>query len=423
MKRVRLQITAWLLISGVGSVYAAQAGQPLTPLQLQQLEQLKQLTSSSATAPAATRAPAPTPAPAPQAAPSPTSTMPSAPAAESALFPTSAAPDTATTASNPQANVPDGPPSPEMEAAYMRQYANANPPGSEAAPTATAEPAPAASAPLGGIPNVVNEPGISPTDQDKVMAEQAFQQLAQQRMPMTPEQIIRLRQLYNQTEQAAVTQPGTPPRPVATSQLVSLAPGTTPPVIRLAQGFVSSLVFLDSTGAPWPILAYDLGNPAAFNIQWDQKSNTMMIQASKQYTYGNMAVRLQNLNTPVMLTLVPGQKAVDYRVDLRIQGIGPMAKALPTESGLPGSADPLLLQILDGVPPPGSQLLSVLGGKAMAWSTKEAIFLRTELTLLSPGWIASMKSADGMHAYKLQKTPLLLVSDHGKVVQLKLEGL
>ena len=148
-----------------------------------------------------------------------------------------------------------------------------------------------------------------------------------------------------------------------------------------------------------------------------------MIQASKLYTYGNLAVRLRGLNTPVMLTLIPGQKAVDYRVDLRVQGYGPNAKSMPMEEGSPPAANDILLHVLDGVPPPGSARLTVSGGDAIAWFLNDRMFVRTSLTILSPGWIGSMTSADGTHAYEMQKSPVLLVSWHGKVMQLKVEGL
>nr|WP_028373842.1 DotH/IcmK family type IV secretion protein [Legionella lansingensis] len=263
-----------------------------------------------------------------------------------------------------------------------------------------------------------------PTEADNELIDtQAFDGVTRQLFPLTPEQIVRLKQLYHASEYAQAATAGTPPKPTATSQFVNLSPGSTPPVIRLSQGFVSSLVFLDSTGAPWPISAYDLGDPASFNIQWDKTSNTLMIQSLKLYTYGNLAVRLRGLNTPVMLTLIPGQKAVDYRVDLRVQGYGPNAKAMPMEEGIPPSASDILLHVLDGVPPPGSQRLTVSGGDARAWLLNEKMYVRTNLTILSPGWIGSMTSADGMHAYEMQKSPVLLVSWHGKVMQLKVEGL
>lgn len=259
--------------------------------------------------------------------------------------------------------------------------------------------------------------------QKELIDEQAFKAVKDQLFPLKPDQIIDIRREHEAQALANVTEVGAPPRPTATSQIVNLSPGSTPPVIRLAQGFVSSLVFLDSTGAPWPISAYDLGDPTAFNIQWDKTSNTMMIQAQKLYTYGNLAVRLVGLNTPVMITLIPGQKAVDYRMDMRIQGIGPNAQSLPLEVGIPASANDILLHVLDGVPPAGSSRLNVSGGDARAWLLNKKMYVRTNLTVLSPGWIGSMTSADGMHAYEMQKSPVLLVSWHGKIMQLKIEGL
>ncbi len=263
---------------------------------------------------------------------------------------------------------------------------------------------------------------LPPSDK-QVVEDLAFEGLTQQLFPLSPDEIIRVKQMYHTNEYAQASPAGTPPKPTATSQFVNLSPGSTPPVIRLSQGFVSSLVFLDSTGAPWPISAYDLGDPASFNIQWDKTSNTLMIQASKLYNYGNLAVRLRGLNTPVMLTLIPGQKAVDYRVDLRVQGYGPNAKSMPMEEGIPPAANDILLHVLDGVPPQGSARLTVSGGDARAWLLNDRMFVRTSLTILSPGWIGSMTSADGTHAYEMQKSPVLLVSWHGKVMQLKVEGL
>lgn len=249
----------------------------------------------------------------------------------------------------------------------------------------------------------------------------AFGTMAQTMLPMSPEQIKRLRELFNQTQAAAATTPGTPPRPTISSQYVRLEPGATPTVIRLAEGYVTTLAFLDSTGQPWPVDNYDIGNPQAFNIQWDKKSNLLMIQATSLYNVGNLAVQLRGLETPVMVTLISGQKAVDYRVDLRIPGNGPNAKALLGRN-LPQSADPALLNILEGVPPTGNTVLKISGGLAQAWLVGDHLYLRTRLTLISPAWIATMSSPDGMKAYEMPKTPLILGFEDGQSIQLKVEG-
>ena len=290
----------------------------------------------------------------------------------------------------------------------------------------TPAPEPASTPPVSSAP--VQPPqlrtqGNVVTHEDEDMIDKlAYDQVESQIFPMSEHQIKDLHAKYQDIELAKTAVPS-PPKPVATSQFVNLSPGSTPPVIRLGQGFVTSLVFLDSTGAPWPISAYDLGDPASFNIQWDKTGNTLMIQASKLYNYGNMAVRLEGLNTPVMLTLIPGQKEVDYRVDMRVQGMGPNALMPVFGDGLPPSANRLLLHVLDGVPPPGSTRLTVSGGDARAWLYKEKMYVRTNLTILSPAWLSTMTSGDGMHAYEMQKSPVILVTWHGKVMQLKVEGL
>ena len=211
-----------------------------------------------------------------------------------------------------------------------------------------------------------------------------------------------------------------PPKPTASSKVVDLSPGATPPVIRLASGYISSLVFLDATGAPWPIKAYDVGDPSSYNIQWDKKSSTIMVQAITDYKGGNLAVVMEGLSTPVMLTLLPGQKAVDYRVDVQLPLAGPHAKH--TRSLVDLSDNASLLAVLDGVPPKGGRELTVNGADAQVWLAGNTMYLRSRMTLLSPAWVGKMSSADGTYAYQLPATPVVLASQNGQTVKLTLEG-
>ncbi len=256
------------------------------------------------------------------------------------------------------------------------------------------------------------------------MGRTAFAQMVRNLIPLNPNQIVTLRSMFDQSQKAVAQYPGVPPKPTSSSILVNMSPGAAPPVIRLLAGYVTSLVFLDSTGQPWPVVGYDLGNPKAFNIQPsapDGKSNTLIVQALVRYEQGNLAVMLKGENTPVMITLMPGQRAVDYRVDLRMPGLGPNASV--TSSGLPQGADPLLMDFLDGVAPQGARQVSVSGAPAQAWVFQNKLFLRTRVTVLSPGWVASMNSPDGTHIYELEKTPVLLASHRGQMVQLSVRGL
>ena len=250
----------------------------------------------------------------------------------------------------------------------------------------------------------------------------AFDALTLTTLPMTSEQITKLRGLFAQSQRAASAYPTAPPKAIISSQTVSLEPGATPPIIRLGQGFVTSVLFIDSTGAPWPIQAYDIGNPNAYNISWDKTSNILMMQSVTQFTMGNLAIQLKGLSTPIMITIVPGQPVVDYRLEMRVQGLGPNAQPQVT-NGLPDAANGSLMNLLDGVAPPKAKPLTIPNSNSQAWLMgKDKIYLRTRLTLLSPAWISKMTSADGMNAYEIPKTPSLLVSNQGQIYNLLIEG-
>lgn len=254
------------------------------------------------------------------------------------------------------------------------------------------------------------------------ISQEAFIETTNSVLPMTPEQIRSLHALFDESQRAASESPGVPPLPTSTAVQVRLEPGATPPIVRLSSGIVSSLVFVDSTGAPWPIKAYSIGNPKAFNIAWEPKSNLLLIQSLTVSKAGNLAVVLKGFNTPIMVTLMSGQRAVDYRVDLRVPGLGPNAK--PIIEGLPGVESPYLLDVLNGVPPPGSRKLVLPNCiSCELWVLNNLFYLRTRFTLLSPAWISKISSPDGTQAYELNQTPVLLLSEHGKVFTLYVEGL
>lgn len=269
---------------------------------------------------------------------------------------------------------------------------------------------------------ITETPAVKPAP-PLTLRDQAFKQLLDKLSPLTPEQIIEMRKQQDKTQRAVATFPTTPPRPVSSTLTVDLSPGSTPPVIRLGAGFVTSIVFVDSTGQAWPISDYSIGNPKNFNIQWDKKTNTLFIQSAIAYNNGNLAVRLAKLNTPVMLSLVSGQKEIDYRVDLQVPGRGPNALEAIVGDSLPCHPEPLLLSVLDGIPPPGSTELEVSGGCGRAWLWKGKLVFRTQLTVLSPAWSATVSSIDGTKVYEMSPTPIILATQNGKMVKVMLKGI
>lgn len=241
--------------------------------------------------------------------------------------------------------------------------------------------------------------------------------------PLTPDQIRHIRRIVDDSKRAAEEAPGVPPKPVSSSVVVNLAPGTTPPAIRVSPAFVSSLVFSDGTGASWPVTSYSIGAPKKFDVQMpDKNGSTITITPLTEYGHANLVVMLADLTTPVTLTLISGQREVDYRVDLKVDGAGPNATAPVMQRPVEG-VNPTLITVLDGVPPSSAKALTVTGGQAQAWLIKGRIYLRTRLSVVSPAWIGYANSSDGMRVYELTETPLVLASSNGVILSLNIGGL
>ncbi len=251
-----------------------------------------------------------------------------------------------------------------------------------------------------------------------------FGELVRNSLGLTPEQIRILRKEMDQRQKAASELPKVPPKPVSRMVQTSPAPGTTPPVIRLFQGYATSLILSDASGQPWPVENFAEGNNTLFEVKRmdGPGGSALSIVPLNPYASSNLVVYLKGLPTPVPLSLVSGQKEVDFRVDVRVQGRGPNTQY--SVAGLPPATNTALTSVLEGVSPDGGKALRVSDKEAQAWLTKEgSLYLRTHLQVISPAWIGSMRSTDGMNVYEMQPVSSILVLREGNIERLTIQGL
>ncbi|MBT4963104.1 MAG: hypothetical protein HON32_02895 [Francisellaceae bacterium] len=252
--------------------------------------------------------------------------------------------------------------------------------------------------------------------------EKAFQQLIDKTFPLRPTEIVRLHEQLEKSKEAVSRPVLPPPHPVSSTMPIDLSPGATSPVVRLAKGFVTSLVFVDATGQPWPIADYTIGNATDFTIQWDNKTNTLFVQSNKNYVHTNLALRMAELDAPIVISFVTNQKEIDYRLDMQLQARGPNA-VMPITRELPRVTPQYLVSALDGIPPNGARQLKVSGIKADAWLFNGKMLLRTKYPLLSPAWSSTISSVDGTKVYQIATTPSILVSVDGNPIYATITGM
>ena len=273
--------------------------------------------------------------------------------------------------------------------------------------------------PLDGSDPATATKKLTPEEDEALMRKEAFKGAITGIMPLKPGEIRTLLEKFDETAQASETPVFPDPSPESGFQMVSLDPGQKPLVVKTAIGNVTTLSLVDITGQPWPI--QDLSWAGNFEVlQPESGSNMLRITPMAQFAKGNVSMKLVGLNPPVILTLVADRKSVHVRMDVQIPEIGPNGVP-PLVEGQESikAGDSTVAGILEGVPPSSAKPMKVSGvdGRTTAYDTGGAMFVRTPYNLLSPGWNNSAQSADGMHVYALPYTPVLILSDKGKMLR------
>ena len=272
----------------------------------------------------------------------------------------------------------------------------------------------------------------TPEQAEAAMRGEAFENMMNGVLPMNPDE---LREAFGRMDvnQKAIEEPLKFPRPEVSFTTISLDPASVPLTFKLATGHVTTVSFLDITGQPWPIK--DVTWAGNFEVKSSTQSvdekfpmypNLMRIIPLSEYAYGNMSIRLLGLSTPLTFTLRTNKDEVQYRLDLRVPAQGPFAlPSIINEGGKNNlkAGNATLTRVMEGVPPKGAQRLKLSGvdSQTSAYVINGTLYLRTPLTLLSPAWTESVRSADGMNVYALSTAPVLLLSDQGQMVRALIE--
>ncbi len=250
---------------------------------------------------------------------------------------------------------------------------------------------------------------------------EAFDTALKMLLPLKPSEIRTLLEHFDRTVESTELPVHPYPRPELTVKDISLDPGVTPQIVKMAFGYVTTISMLDSSGQPWPI--EEISWVGDFTIEESavyKKTHMLRVSPDSKFAHGNISMRLVGLNAPVIMTFETNRDVVHYRFDAVIPQDGPGAETPLIDPGVTlTSGDPDMSIALSGVIPSDADVLDVTGvdGRTTAYIYNGLTYVRTPLTLLSPGWDSSVTSADGTKVYALEDTPVILLSDRGRMVR------
>ncbi len=318
----------------------------------------------------------------------------------------------------------DDKPAEDKPAPSLSEYLNSA--GAPSVPTSENAAAPENSLqmppmPPSGAPAEVEEsPEAVRSREEAELRKEAFNASVNSMMPLKPSEIRRMLELYDETKQAGATPVYPQPEPESSFQGISLEPGSKPLVIKTAIGNVSTVSIVDITGQPWPI--QDLTWAGDFDIEQPESMGHMLrITPTSEFAVGNVSMRLVGLNPPVIFTLRAERKSVHVRLDVQIPEVGPKGVLPPVDMPISTKAgDDFMTSVLLGVVK-GSDTarfkVEGIDGRTSAFGQGDMMYIRTPYTMLSPAWLKSVQSGDGTKVYALNFTPVVLLSDKGKMVR------
>lgn len=284
-------------------------------------------------------------------------------------------------------------------------------------------------------PNTINlnqsfSPSFSPTDfATAVQAGGAPPQYAQEVVPstrslvaqqlsqyedsqLTPEQRKRIKAVELERQRIDSNPYINTANPVVRSIMPDLAPGVTPPIIRVSKNILTSIVFTDLDGNPWFIEKVML-NRNQFNdsagVDGEGKpTNILTIEPIQAIDYGNVTIMLKGKTLPVILLIASGQPDVDVRLDVRMKGKNPdiAVNDIPISArAVSADIDEIGLGFLDGTIPSDAEMLASSDPAIRAWNYSGAIYIKSSLDVLYPSYHSRAKSPDNVNIYRFDNEP------------------
>jgi len=245
---------------------------------------------------------------------------------------------------------------------------------------------------------------------DALDGEYQKEEAKSKQFPFSSDEIIQNRVKQNEMERATNI-PIVTTKQVITSENLDVD-NPSPIVIRTAPSKVSSVIFFDASGAPWPIEYALAGDDEMFTItKAGSAMNVATIIAGKNFVQSNAVIGLVGLPTTIVFDLQADQRFIDSRKSLRLPRLGPKAKpmAISTNSVI-DNLPPELLDLINGSKLAGSKLLKMEGVKSgNAYYYNGYIYLTSKYLLRWPASLDSASSPTGKNVYKLHKSARNLI--------------
>ena len=192
----------------------------------------------------------------------------------------------------------------------------------------------------------------------------------------------------------------------------------------VVRGMASSLVFFDSTGAPWPIEGVSIGDSSAFSASVNNADkNVLEFTIIRDFAESNALVTLKGMSVPFVITMVSNGKDNDDRLSARLPQLGPNAEvSMFIEKEFENKND-YMIDLMNGKTLEGAKQYRLSGVQGQVYLLGDKMLVKTFENLVRPGWSSQARSSTGYNIYEVRPTTELLFAVGGKLITAKVENL
>lgn len=280
---------------------------------------------------------------------------------------------------------------------------------------------------------------MTPQQRAKVK-EKAFERQMEYSFPMTDDQIRRVNGKMENLEKAYRQSTNPVPDYVPAEATMSFGINADMPVVMLgAKGiYETSILFTDSTGAPWEISSFNVANSTEFMAYRSENINGNQLSLLTTAPFGvtSLTVNLKGSPSPLVFQLVTGQPEAYSIFNAKVAAVGPNAPKGSRFSNLGGisgqgfNSNDDLEELLTGVVPKGLKSLTLtgqnVGNDTFAWASRDGqyIYIRTPKTINAPMPIDGGRiGGTNDMIYQLKRTQLISFAHHGRDITVKVSGM
>lgn len=200
--------------------------------------------------------------------------------------------------------------------------------------------------------------------------------------------------------------------------------------LYVSRGFISSMVFYDQSGNPWPIKGDVIGDESAFGSRTIGEENHIAVfEIKRSFAQSNALIYLEGLNVPLSVRLMGAEGKVDARLSVRVPRFGPQSGG--GGDGLRGArmapevrnAPQQMIDLLGTGRIEGAREFTLEGIAGRAFFHDGNLYIRSKSDLvippIQPPMSQEIVSPTGYNVYRIPPVTQLTFSENGSLVPVR----